>query len=152
MRHRKFTFKIGRTGAHRKAMVANAVCSLIMENRIKTTVTKAKQIRRVAEKMVTLGKRGSLHARRRAVAILRQKEAVSHLFREVAPRYEGRDGGYTRILRLGTRTGDAAEMCLLEFLDEAVEPKAASASVATDGDGATSEGGAAEDGATEDES
>jgi len=121
MRHRKYTFKIGRTGAHRKALLANAACSLIMEERIKTTVTKAKQIRRVAEKMITLGKRGSLHARRRAISILKQPGVVAHLFSEVAPRYEDRPGGYTRILRLGQRRGDAAEMCLLELVAEAME-------------------------------
>ncbi|MBT3379878.1 MAG: 50S ribosomal protein L17 [Lentisphaerae bacterium] len=121
MRHRNFTFKIGRTSAHRKALLANAACSLIMEERIKTTVAKAKQIRRVAEKMITLGKRGSLHARRRAISILKQPGVVAHLFSEVAPRYADRPGGYTRILRLGQRRGDAAEMCLLEFVAEAME-------------------------------
>lgn len=127
MRHRNYTFKIGRTSAHRKALLANAACSLIMEERIKTTVAKAKQIRRVAEKMITLGKRGSLHDRRRAISILKQPGVVAHLFSDVAPRYEDRPGGYTRILRLGERRGDAAEMCLLELVADAME-----ASVETD--------------------
>ncbi len=117
MRHRKFTFKIGRTTSHRRAMLANAVCSLFMEERIKSTVTRAKQYRRLAEKMITLGKRGTLHARRRAIAVLRQPGVVAHLFSEVAPRYEARPGGYTRIIRLGNRLGDAAEMCLLELVE-----------------------------------
>lgn len=137
MRHRKFTFKIGRTSAHRKALLANAACSLIMEERIKTTVAKAKQIRRVTEKMITLGKRGSLHARRRAISILKQPGVVAHLFSEVAPRYEDRPGGYTRILRVGLRRGDAAEMCLLELVSEAME-----AAVETDAEAPVSEAAA----------
>ena len=120
MRHRKFTFKIGRTAAHRRSLVANAVCSLFQSGRIKTTVAKAKQIRRVAEKMITLGKRGTLHARRQAIAKLRQPGLVAELFSEIAPRYEKRQGGYTRILRLGPRAGDGADMCLLELVEDTV--------------------------------
>jgi len=97
------------------------VCSLIVEGRISTTVTKAKQIRRLAEKMITLGKKGTLHARRLAIAKLHQPGVVAQLFSEVAPRHEHRDGGYTRIMRLGNRLGDAAEMCVLEFVEEAVK-------------------------------
>lgn len=143
MRHRKFTFKIGRTSAHRKAMMANAACSLIREERIKTTVTKAKQIRRLTEKMITLGKRGTLHARRRAIAVLRQPAVVAVLFRDVAPRYEHRHGGYTRIMKLGPRLGDGAELCLLELVTEAVpaaaghteqDPKAADEAAKPDTD------------------
>ncbi|OGV61511.1 MAG: 50S ribosomal protein L17 [Lentisphaerae bacterium RIFOXYB12_FULL_65_16] len=119
MRHRKFTFKIGRTASHRRALLQNAACSLIKEERIVTTVTKAKQIRRLAERMITLGKQGTLHARRRAIALLRQPDVVGHLFRDLAARYEGRNGGYTRIIRVGTRRGDAADMCILEFLPKA---------------------------------
>jgi len=100
-------------------MLANAACSLITAERITTTVVRAKQIRRLAEKMITLGKRGTLHARRRAIALLRQRDAVAHLFREVAPRYAERNGGYTRIVRLGQRRGDAAEMCILELMPQA---------------------------------
>jgi large subunit ribosomal protein L17 len=124
MRHRKFTFKLGRTSAHRRAMMANAVCSLIREERIKTTIARAKQIRRLAEKMVTLGKRGTLHARRRAIAVLGQPRTVALLFSEVAPRFHDRDGGYTRITKLYPRRGDAAEMCLLEFVSEPVSAAA----------------------------
>ena len=118
MRHRKFTFKIGRTSAHRKALLANAACSVITEERITTTKAKGKQIRRLVDRMITLGKNGSLHSRRRAIAILRQKSAVATLFSDVAPRYEGRDGGYTRLMHVGRRVGDAAEMCILELVSE----------------------------------
>lgn len=98
-------------------MMANMVCSLIVEERITTTVTKAKEARRLSEKMITLAKRGDLHARRRAIAALRQRPAVRVLFDEIAPRYASRPGGYTRIVRLGQRRGDAAEMCFLEFVE-----------------------------------
>ena len=118
MRHRKHTFKIGRTGAHRKALLANQVCSLINEGQIRTTIVKAKETRRLAEKMVTMGKIGDLHHRRMAISKLRDKDAVAALFSEVAPKYASRDGGYTRIIRLGTRIGDAAEMCLLQWVEE----------------------------------
>ena len=118
MRHRKHTFKIGKSSAHRKAMLANLASSLFVEGRIHTTVTKAKEARRLAERMITLGKRGSLHARRQAISILGQPDVVHYLFAEIAPRYEGRHGGYTRIMRLGRRRGDSAEMCLLELVTE----------------------------------
>ena len=123
MRHKVHTFKIGRTGAHRKAMLANMVSSLIEHGEIKTTITKAKEARRVADKMVTLGKKGDLHRRRLAVSKLRDKTAVKKLFDEIAPQYAERNGGYTRIIKLGRRQGDAAEMCLLQFVesDEAVK-------------------------------
>lgn len=124
MRHRKFTFKIGRSGAHRKAMLGNMVCSLFREQRIRTTVTKAKQARRLAERMITLGKNGRDHDRRRAVALLRQPDVVATLFTEIAPRYQDRQGGYTRMVKLGPRKGDAAEMCLLELVTEPVAHKA----------------------------
>lgn len=124
MRHRKFTFKIGRSGAHRKAMLGNMVCSLFREQRIRTTVTKAKQARRLAERMITLGKNGRDHDRRRAAALLRQPDVVATLFTEIAPRYQDRQGGYTRMIKLGPRKGDAAEMCLLELVSEPVSPKA----------------------------
>lgn len=133
MRHRKFTFKIGRTSSHRRALLANAVCSLIESQRIKTTVPRAKQIRRLAEKMITLGKRGTLHARRLAIAKLRQPAAVRHLFSDIAPRYENRHGGYTRIMRLGPRLGDAAELCFLEFVEELQEDTSAEAVAETTG-------------------
>ncbi|MBN1863842.1 MAG: 50S ribosomal protein L17 [Victivallales bacterium] len=118
MRHRKHTFKIGRTGAHRRSLLANQVCSLISSGEIRTTVTKAKETRRLAEKMVTLGKTGDLHRRRLAVARLRDKHAVALLFSEIAPRYTAREGGYTRIVRTGKRNGDGAEMCVLKWVDQ----------------------------------
>lgn len=120
MRHRKFTFKIGRSSGHRRALLANQVCSLIYSGEIRTTVVKAKQTKRVAEKMVTLAKRGGLHCRRQAIAKLREPEAVKVLFDEIGPRYTERPGGYTRIIRLGQRVGDGAEVCLLQWVEEAM--------------------------------
>jgi large subunit ribosomal protein L17 len=129
MRHQKKTIKLGRTAEHRKAMLANQVCSLIEHDRIKTTLAKAKAVRPLAEKMVTLGKNGSLHARRRALAVLRQKAAVKKLFDNIAPRSVDRNGGYTRIIRLGQRRSDSAAVAFLEWVDaapaEKVEPKEA---------------------------
>lgn len=126
MRHKVHTFKIGRSGAHRKAMLANMVSSLIEHGEIRTTITKAKEARRVADKMVTLGKKGDLHRRRLAVSKLRDKTAVKKLFDEVAPQYTERNGGYTRIIKLSRRLGDAAEMCILQFVesDDAVKKAA----------------------------
>lgn len=118
MRHKKHTFKIGRTSAHIKALLANQVCSLILETEIKTTIVKAKETKRIAEKMVTLAKKGSLHDRRRAISKLRNKEAVKILFDEIAPVFKDRSGGYTRIIQLGRRIGDAAEMCILKWVAE----------------------------------
>lgn len=123
MRHRKHTFKIGRTSAHRKAMLANMACSLIEEGQIRTTVTKAKELRRLVDRMITLGKRGSLHARRQAIARLRQPATVRVLFDDVAPKFAERNGGYTRILKLNERIGDAAAMCLIQLVTEPVSPK-----------------------------
>ncbi len=119
MRHQKKTVKLGRTAEHRKALLANQVCSLIEHERIKTTLAKAKAVRPLAEKMVTLGKNGSLHARRTAVAVLRQKNAVKKLFDNIAPRSASRNGGYTRIVRLGPRMSDSALMAYLEWVDAA---------------------------------
>jgi large subunit ribosomal protein L17 len=129
MRHRKYTFKIGRTSEHRRALLANAVCSLFKAGRISTTVTKAKEIRRLAEKMITLAKRGTLHARRQAIATLRQPATVAELFSKIAPEHEDRQSGYTRILRLGQRLGDGADMCLLELIQ--ATPVGAEAGAAT---------------------
>ncbi|NOY75513.1 MAG: 50S ribosomal protein L17 [Kiritimatiellaeota bacterium] len=123
MRHREHTFKIGRSGAHRKALLANQVSSLIEKGEIKTTLVKAKESRRLAEKMVTMGKKGDLHHRRLAISKLRDKAAVAKLFAEIAPKYANRDGGYTRIVRLGRRLGDAAEICLLQWVVETAKPK-----------------------------
>jgi large subunit ribosomal protein L17 len=120
MRHQKKTIKLGRTSEHRKALLANQVCSLIEHQRIRTTLAKAKAARPLAEKMVTLGKKGSLHARRTAFAVLRQKTAVKKLFDEIAPRTADRHGGYTRIVRLGQRKSDAAPIAYLEWVDAAI--------------------------------
>ncbi len=125
MRHRRNTVKLGRTAAHRDAMLANQVVSLIEHSRIKTTLAKAKAVRPLAEKMVTLGKRGDLHARRLAVSYLKQKDAVKKLFTEVAPRTATRNGGYTRIIKLGPRQSDSAPMAFIEWVDIAVQAEEA---------------------------
>ena len=117
MRHQKKTVKLGRTAEHRKALLANQVCSLIEHQRIKTTLAKAKAVRPLAEKKVTLGKQGSLHARRTALAVLRQKDAVKKLFDDIAQRSAGRNGGYTRIVKLGARKSDAAPVAFIEWVD-----------------------------------
>ena len=127
MRHQKKAFKLGRTAEHRKALLANQVCALIEHQRIKTTLAKAKAVRPLAEKMVTLGKKGSIHARRNALATLRHKTAVKKLFDQIAPRSTDRNGGYTRIVRLGQRKSDSAPMAFIEWVDAAqvAEEKAA---------------------------
>src|SRR5262249_45563386 len=117
MRHQKKTIKLGRTAEHRKALLANQVCSLIEHQRIKTTLAKAKAVRPLAERMVTLGKNGSIHARRTALATLRQKRAVKKLFDDIAPRSSERNGGYTRIVKLGQRKSDSAPMAFIEGVD-----------------------------------
>ena len=127
MRHRVDTFKIGRSGAHRRSMLANMVSSLFLHGQIQTTLVKAKVASSVAEKLITIGKKGDLHRRRLAVARLRDKGAVKLLFDEIAPRYADRNGGYTRIYKLGKRQGDAAEMCILQLV-EGAEVAAAPAS------------------------
>src|SRR5437016_1570724 len=125
MRHQKKTVKLGRTAEHRKALLANQVCSLIEHQRIKTTLAKAKAVRPLAERMVTLGKNGSIHARRTALATLRQKNAVKKLFDDIAPRSAERNGGYTRVVKLGQRKSDSAPMAFIEWVDmaEMVEEK-----------------------------
>ena len=120
MRHQKKTVKLGRSQAHRDALLANQVCSLIIHQRIRTTLAKAKATRPMAEKMVTLGKKGTLHARRTAIAYLHQVDAVKKLFEDIAPRSASRAGGYTRIVKLGARKSDAAPMAILEWVDAAV--------------------------------
>jgi large subunit ribosomal protein L17 len=119
MRHRKRTAKLGRTGTHRNAMLTNMVCSLIIHKRITTTLAKARAARSVAEKMVTLGKKGTIHSRRLAVSRLHQEDAVKILFTEIAPQHKDRPGGYTRIVKLGQRQGDAGHMVILEFVEAA---------------------------------
>ena len=121
MRHLKRTAKLGRTSEHRNAMLANLVCSLIKHKRVTTTLAKAKAARSVAEKMVTLGKSGKIHDRRLAVARLHQEEAVHILFSEIAPAQTERRGGYTRIMRLNQRQGDAAQRAIIEWVDLPVE-------------------------------
>ncbi len=117
MRHLKRTAKLGRTSEHRNAMLANLVCSLIEHKRVTTTLAKAKAARSVAEKMVTLGKGGSVHQRRLAVARLHQESAAKILFKEIAPAFKDRKGGYTRIIRMENRQGDAAQRAILEWVD-----------------------------------
>ena len=123
MRHRRAGKKLGRDSAHRKALYANLAGALIEHGRIKTTEAKAKAVKPFAEQMITLGKRGDLHARRLALAELRSQDVVHRLFAEVAPRFADRPGGYTRIVKLGPRFGDAADMVYLELVD--YEPEGA---------------------------
>ena len=117
MRHAKAGKKLGRDSSHRKALYSNLTGALITHGRIETTEAKAKAVRPLAEKMITLGKRGDLHARRQAMAELRSNDVVHKLFADVAPRFAEREGGYTRIVKLGPRQGDAASMALLELVD-----------------------------------
>jgi large subunit ribosomal protein L17 len=117
MRHQRTGRKLGRDSAHRKALYANLTGALIEHGRIKTTEAKAKEVRPIAEKMITLGKRGDLAAHRQAVAFLRSKSVAHKLFADVAPRFAERDGGYTRVVKLGPRQGDAAPMAYLELVD-----------------------------------
>jgi len=117
MRHRRNTTKLKRSASHRKSLLANLACSLIEHGRIRTTFGKAKALRPVAEKLVTQAKRNDLHSRRLAIAFLRQKEAVSKLFAEVAPAAATRQGGYCRITKLGQRMTDSAPMAIIEWVD-----------------------------------
>jgi len=117
MRHQKKTVKLGRKEGHRKSLLANLAVSLIEHTRIKTTLAKAKAVRPLAEKLVTIGKKGTLHARRTAKAVLRQDGAVKKLFADIAPRAAARKGGYTRIIKLGQRKSDSAPMALIEWVD-----------------------------------
>jgi large subunit ribosomal protein L17 len=125
MYHGKAGRKLGRTSSHKEAMFRNMVTSIIKHERIRTTDAKAKELRKLAEKMVTLGKRGDLHARRQALAVLRDKSLISKLFGELAERYRNRAGGYTRIIKTGYRFGDNAPISILEFIpDEKKKEKA----------------------------
>ena len=126
MRHRKTTVKLGRTAAHRDALFAGLVCNLIERGRIRTTLPKARVARSLADRMVTLAKRGTLAARRNALSRLHRPERVARLFRDIAPAFADRAGGYTRVLKLGPRGGDGAEMALLEWTNYTPpEPKKA---------------------------
>jgi large subunit ribosomal protein L17 len=120
MRHQRKTVKLGRKEGHRKSLIANLAVSLIAHNRIKTTLAKAKAVKPLAEKLVTIGKKNTIHARRTAKAVLRQDEAVTKLFAEIAPRAADRKGGYTRIIKLGQRQSDASEMAFIEWTDSPV--------------------------------
>ena len=123
MRHQRAGKKLGRDSSHRRALYANLAGALIEHGRIRTTVTKAKAVKPIAEQMITLGRRGDLHARRQATAFLRSRDVVHKLFAEVAPLFKDRPGGYTRIVKIGPRPGDAAEMAYLELVDEAYVAK-----------------------------
>ncbi|WP_455480293.1 50S ribosomal protein L17 [Bartonella sp. B12(2025)] len=125
MRHSKSGRKLNRTASHRKAMFANMAVSLIEHEQIVTTLPKAKEIRPIVEKLVTLGKRGGLHARRQAIAAIRDVGKVAKLFDTLAPRYASRSGGYLRIIKAGFRTGDNAPMAVIEFVDRDVDAKGA---------------------------
>ena len=117
MRHHRSGRKLGRDASHRKALYSNLAGSLIEHGRIRTTEAKAKSVKPIAEQMITLGRRGDIHARRQALAYLRSQDIVYKLFSEVAPRFADRPGGYSRIVKLGPRQGDAAEMVYLELVD-----------------------------------
>lgn len=125
MRHGKSGRKLNRTSSHRKAMFANMAVSLITHEQISTTVPKAKEIRPIVEKLVTLGKRGDLHARRQALSQIQDKDAVKKLFDTIAARYATRNGGYLRIMRAGFRHGDNAPMAIIEFVDRDISAKGA---------------------------
>ena len=125
MRHRKQGRKLNRTASHRKAMFANMAASLIEHEQIVTTLPKAKELRSVADKLITLGKRGDLHARRQAISKIRNVEQVKKLFDVLGPRYKERNGGYTRVLKAGFRYGDNAPLAVIELVDRDVEAKGA---------------------------
>jgi large subunit ribosomal protein L17 len=124
VRHHRSGRKLGRDASHRKALYANLSSALIEHGRIKTTAAKAKEVKPIVEQMITLGRRGGVHARRQALAYLRSQDVVHKLFSDVGPRFTDRPGGYTRIIRIGPRQGDAAEMVYLELVDFLPEPPA----------------------------
>ncbi|NIQ96614.1 MAG: 50S ribosomal protein L17 [Desulfuromonadales bacterium] len=123
MRHNKAGRRLGRNSSHRKAMLRNMVTSLLNHERITTTDARAKELRKLAEKMITLGKRGDLHARRQAMQVIREKAVVAKLFERIAPRYQERPGGYTRIIKLSHRHGDNAPLSLIELVEEEFTPR-----------------------------
>lgn len=129
MRHLKAGRKLNRTSAHRRALLRNLATSLVEHEQIRTTDAKAKELRRIVDRLITLGKRGSLHARRQAAAFLRTRSAVKKLFDELAPRFNQRNGGYTRVLKLGRRRGDAAPISIIELTER--ESKAPTEAVRT---------------------
>ena len=134
MRHRIARRKLNRTSSHRKAMLQNMAVALIKHEQIKTTLPKANELRPYVEKLITLGKRGTLHARRQALSKLPEKAAVDKLFSTLAERYEERGGGYTRIMKAGFRYGDAAPMAFIEFIDRDPEAKGTDSGPTMDAD------------------
>ena len=125
MRHGNSNRKLNRTHEHRKAMFANMVCSLIEHEQIQTSLPKAKELKKIIDKYITLGKKGSLHSRRQAISRLKQNSAVIKLFETLAPRYKERNGGYTRVLKAGFRYGDSAALAVIEFVERDVSAKGA---------------------------
>ncbi|WP_292895750.1 MULTISPECIES: 50S ribosomal protein L17 [unclassified Nitratireductor] len=143
MRHGKSGRKLNRTASHRKALFANMAASLIEHEQIVTTLPKAKELRPIVEKLVTLGKRGDLHARRQAISAIRDESLVKRLFDTLAPRYAERNGGYTRIMKAGFRHGDNAPMAVIEFVDRDVEAKGAADRARVEAEGGNEEAEAA---------
>ena len=123
MRHNKSGRRLGRKPDHRQHMMRNMVTSFFEHERITTTVTRAKELRKLVDKMITLGKRGDLHARRQALQVIREQKVVTKLFEMIAPRFSERPGGYTRIIKLENRQGDNAPMAIIELVEEGYEPK-----------------------------
>ncbi len=136
MRHGKSGRKLNRTASHRKALFSNMAASLIEHEQIVTTLPKAKELRPIVEKLVTLGKRGDLHARRQAASQIGSEDAAKRLFDTIAPRYASRNGGYLRIMKAGFRTGDNAPMAVIEFVDRDVEAKGAADRARMEAEGA----------------
>ena len=130
MRHNKSGKRLGRNSSHRSAMMRNMVTSLLEHEKITTTDARAKELRKLAERMITLGKRGDLHARRQAMQVVRDRKVVGKLFEMVAPRYKERPGGYTRIVKLGARHGDNASLSLIELVEEEFSPRASGVTAA----------------------
>lgn len=149
MRHKVSGRKLGRSSSHRKALFRNMVTSLFEHGRIQTTDAKAKEVRRVAEKLITLGKRGDLHARRQALAYVRDRGVVAKLFEELSPRYAQRPGGYTRIVKLGNRRGDGAPVSVLELVQEVYAPGGGGATAPTPSDSASAAAAQKGEGAAE---
>ncbi|CAN0652718.1 50S ribosomal protein L17 [Nitratireductor aquimarinus] len=143
MRHGKSGRKLNRTASHRKALFANMAASLIEHEQIVTTLPKAKELRPIVEKLVTLGKRGDLHARRQAISAIRDEALVRRLFDTLAPRYAERNGGYTRIMKAGFRHGDNAPMAVIEFVDRDLEAKGAADRARLEAEGGNEEAEAA---------
>lgn len=123
MRHNKSGKRLGRNSSHRAAMMRNMVTSLLEHEKITTTDARAKELRKIADRMITLGKRGDLHARRQAVKVMRDRKVVGKLFEQIGPRYKDRPGGYTRIIKLGNRLGDNASQVIIELVEEEFTPK-----------------------------